>query len=91
MTKVKKVSSPPKWVAWAYDTFLATGRYAKDWLPELLAAYEEILHEQGAQGANDWLTDELISSFGPSAGHRVHIMFRVIFFAWRMYAKVARK
>jgi hypothetical protein len=67
---------------------LATGRYARDWLPEFLIGFAEIFENQGEDAATRWALEELTRSFGPSVNHRIYRLVRIIRLALRFYLRI---
>jgi hypothetical protein len=69
---------------------LAGGRYAAYWLPEFLVCYQELLEKDGEEAAVQWAIKELATSLRPALSIRAYRVFRVIYFGWRLYQRLAR-
>jgi len=81
---------PPRLSKYAYKLF-AAGRYASDWLPELLDLYDRIVQEEGKHEAYHWLLQELGHASILSLVVRAYRLSRVVNLVWKKYRKVARK
>lgn len=79
---------PPKWATQLYR-LLAAGRYAAEWLPELLRLYNSILDEKGPDEARKWLLKELKLSVRFSIALRLAAIVHLIYRLWRTYNKVS--
>jgi hypothetical protein len=79
---------PPRWATNLYR-FLAVGRYAVIWLPELVILYDLIVEEEGESKAQDWLMKELALSISPSLSLRLFRLYRAAHLAWTTYIKIA--
>lgn len=79
---------PPWWAAQLYQG-LAAGRYAVQWLPELLRLYDAVVEDDGEEAAFDWLLRELALSMKPSLTVRALPILRLIYRVWKTYRRVA--
>lgn len=79
---------PPlkKWVTKLYR-WLAVGRYAIEWLPELAILVELMLEETGEANMDSWLHRELANSVTPTLTVRV---LRTVYAVWKTFRLIWR-
>lgn len=86
MPKFRDVS--PWWLRILYR-YLAAGRYATQWLPELLILYDQMVVEDGEDAAFNWAVNELALVIKPSIAARMLWILRLAHGIWKTYRMIA--
>jgi len=73
---------PPRWMTQAYR-MLAAGRYALEWLPELIKLYELTVDENGDEEGDRWLLEELALTISPRLIFLVIKLAKFVYKIWR--------
>jgi hypothetical protein len=83
MINTRPPDLPPWWVRLFYR-YLAAGRYAAEWLPELLVFYDQMVAEDGEDAAFNWAVKELALFIKPSIAARMLWILRFAHRVWKI-------